>query len=274
MLATDRSAHQKQRYDHRAFVARLWKPSKSLKKQRMLRTAAYGRDCPNPQADTKTWDCSKFLRIIDSGHSFSIRTCLLAAFGVQPKPQKMQHESPKAWQCACGFSNRPTNSVCGGTGPLGCKALRSPVVADVDDVEKDGDLPPRRPGTLRLATYNIQFGKNLQQARMPAIAQTLMRTDADIIALQEVTDALLPLLMRYLGADLWQVLPQMPSHPEDMFVFESNYFTALLVRKPLRVFGVGCVPWRDCGKASIQDAHQGMLDLEFTRFAFSCSTAD
>ena len=135
---------------------------------------------------------------------------------------------------------------------------------NVDDVEKDGDLPPRRPGTLRLATYNIHFGKNLQQARMHAIAQALMLTDPDIIALQEVTDALLPLLMRHLGADCWQVLPQMPSNPEDMFVFESNHFTALLVRKPLRVFGTGCVPWRDSGKVS----NQGMLNPEFTTFAF------
>ncbi|CAE7210352.1 ABA2 [Symbiodinium sp. KB8] len=172
--------------------------------------------------------------------------------------EKMPHESPKAWQCVCGFSNRPTNSVCGGTGPLGCKAPRSPVGADVnvDDVEKDGDLPPRRPGTLRLATYNIHFGKNLQQARMHAIAQALMLTDPDIIALQEVTDALLPLLMRHLGADCWQVLPQMPSNPEDMFVFESNHFTALLVRKPLRVFGTGCVRFERTAMARLSTASQ------------------
>jgi len=26
------------------------------------------------------------------------------------------------WECACGFSNKPLNQVCGGTGPMGCKS--------------------------------------------------------------------------------------------------------------------------------------------------------
>jgi len=34
------------------------------------------------------------------------------------------------WDCAkCGFANKSSNSVCGGTGPMGCKAERPPEVA-------------------------------------------------------------------------------------------------------------------------------------------------
>lgn len=29
-----------------------------------------------------------------------------------------------SWQCSCGFNNKPTNDVCGGNGPMGCKKPR------------------------------------------------------------------------------------------------------------------------------------------------------
>ena len=60
------------------------------------------------------------------------------------------------------------------------------------------------------------------------------RSDADGIALQEVTDALLCSVLTYLRVDLWQVLAQTPSHPEDLFVFEAGYYTVLLLRKHIQ----------------------------------------
>ena len=170
--------------------------------------------------------------------------------------QRMEQQDSsesKPWLCACGFSNRPINHVCGGTGPLGCKAHRPHFSSvetpedQIDNIEQDGELPPERPGTLRLVTYNIHFGKHRQQVRMQAIAGILTLANADIVALQEVTDALLPLLMSYLEADLWQVFTQMPTHPEDMFVFEANYYTVLLIKKHLHVTSHRCVPWRETG---------------------------
>ena len=154
-------------------------------------------------------------------------------------------EESMPWLCICGFSNRSTNSVCGGTGPLGCKGPRSSLAAIApDDIVGEIDLPPQQPGTLRLASYNVHFGKNWQQARMQAIAQLLTRADVDVVALQEVTDALLSMMLDHLEADQWQMLPQFSSHAEDLFLFESNYYTVLLIKKHMQVVAHGCVPWR------------------------------
>ncbi|CAK0904726.1 unnamed protein product [Prorocentrum cordatum] len=39
------------------------------------------------------------------------------------------HAQDERWHCTqCGFWNKPTNTVCGGTGPMGCKAARPETV--------------------------------------------------------------------------------------------------------------------------------------------------
>eukprot|EP00931_Biecheleriopsis_adriatica_P054209 TRINITY_DN3187_c0_g1_i1.p1 TRINITY_DN3187_c0_g1~~TRINITY_DN3187_c0_g1_i1.p1 ORF type:complete len:293 (+),score=44.72 TRINITY_DN3187_c0_g1_i1:55-933(+) len=39
-------------------------------------------------------------------------------------PMGCKSPKPSEWLCACGFKNRPSNDVCGGQGPMGCKSPR------------------------------------------------------------------------------------------------------------------------------------------------------
>ena len=148
------------------------------------------------------------------------------------------------WICSCGFHNRQSNSVCGGSGPLGCKASRNAVGAPCESLEADGtsetdDIPTRCEGTLRLLTYNVWFSSSEQELRMTGIARILESVDADVIALQEVTIPILKLLTSFISRE-WQVFKQEPTHVEDLHFFEVNYFTCLLVRRSLPVIKAAC----------------------------------
>ena len=144
----------------------------------------------------------------------------------------------EAWICTCGFRNRAQNAVCGGTGPLGCNANRTPMAsqagAQAYDIE---EIPSRCPGTLRLVTYNVCFHPAALEIRLQAIAQILESVDADVVALQEMTDQILEILSLHISKE-WQVFKQSPSHVEDLFVYETSYFTCLLVQQHFEVVDV------------------------------------
>ena len=106
-----------------------------------------------------------------------------------------------AWSCTCGFQNRPQNAVCGGTGPLGCKAerFRSQPAKEVEwagyEIE---ETPTRCCGSLRLVTYNVNFHPADLDIRLQTIAHIFDSVDADIVALQEVTDKILQICQHVL----------------------------------------------------------------------------
>ena len=145
-----------------------------------------------------------------------------------------------AWVCTCGFRNRAQNAVCGGTGPLGCKKDRTTPSATHDGAESAAAayeteaLPPRCTGTLRLVTYNVCFHPSDLDIRLKAIAQILEFVDADIVALQEITDRILDTLTLHISKE-WRIFKQSPSHVEDLFVYETGYFTCLLVKACVQV---------------------------------------
>lgn len=150
------------------------------------------------------------------------------------------------WTCACGFRNREVNSACGGSGPLGCKASRPGSRPGLlGDTDTDGDpmrlneVPARCAKTLRILTYNVWFSPIDREIRMAALAAILESVDADVIALQEVTSTILELLMGHLSSE-WQVFKQEPAHVEDLYFFEANYFTCLLVKRTLQVEEAAC----------------------------------
>ena len=142
-----------------------------------------------------------------------------------------------AWSCTCGFQNRLQNAVCGGTGPLGCKAerFRSQPAKEVKwagyEIE---ETPTRCCGSLRLVTYNVNFHPADLDVRLQTIAHIFDSVDADIVALQEVTDKILQILSSHISKK-WQIFKQSPACVEDLFVYESNYFTCLLVKAHLHV---------------------------------------
>ena len=145
------------------------------------------------------------------------------------------------WQCSCGFHNRACNAVCGGEGVLGCKAPGASAASTAPACEPEPEIPPRGENSLRLVTYNLWFSPTEQALRMAAVAKILEEADADVVALQEVTDVLLGLLLANLDDKQWQVLKQLPAHPEDLFTYETSYFTCLFVRRPARIIEHLCV---------------------------------
>jgi len=58
------------------------------------------------------------------------------------------------WQCPCGFSNRATNDICGGKGPMGCNAPRE-LDAGEDVVESSYGPQRRQPQK----TQRMDFGQ-------------------------------------------------------------------------------------------------------------------
>lgn len=127
----------------------------------------------------------------------------------------------------------------GGMGPLGCKKDRTTPSAAHDGAESAAayeteTLPPRCSGTLRLVTYNVCFHPSDLDIRLKAIAQILESVDADVVALQEMTDRILDILALHISKE-WHVFKQSPSHVEDLFVYETGYFTCLLVKKCVQV---------------------------------------
>ena len=142
-----------------------------------------------------------------------------------------------AWSCTCGFQNRAQNAVCGGTGPLGCKAERfkSQPAKEVKwaayEIE---ETPTRCSGSLRLVTYNVNFHPAELDIRLQTIGHIFDSVDADIVALQEVTDKILQVLSSHISKE-WQIFKQSPACVEDLFVYETNYFTCLLVKAHLHV---------------------------------------
>ncbi|CAK0882968.1 unnamed protein product [Prorocentrum cordatum] len=47
----------------------------------------------------------------------------------QAKGRGKGKDTGPSWFCSCGFSNKGTNEVCGGWGPLGCKKPRPRLLA-------------------------------------------------------------------------------------------------------------------------------------------------
>lgn len=94
--------------------------------------------------------------------------------------------------------------------------------------------PPRRGGTLRLITLNVCFHPADLEIRMQAIAEILESADSDIVALQEMTDNIVDILASHISQE-WQIFKQSAMNVEDLFVYETNYCTCLLVKKSLRV---------------------------------------
>lgn len=141
------------------------------------------------------------------------------------------------------------NAVCGGTGRMGCNASRSlsaapqhvaVTCADADDSldrkPESLEIPRRRPGQLRLLTYNVWFKADaVASQRMSAIADIIKKCDPDVVACQELTAALLDMLLERLGSDDWQVLVQTP---------REWYFTALLCRSEITMRSSTCIPFR------------------------------
>lgn len=138
------------------------------------------------------------------------------------------------WVCDCGFRNRAHNVVCGGTGVLGCKAERVTIPSSPTGAYETEGTPPRRGGTLRLITLNVCFHPADLEIRMQAIAEILESADSDLVALQEMTDNIVDILASHISQE-WQIFKQSAMNVEDLFVYETNYFTCLLVKKSLRV---------------------------------------
>lgn len=163
----------------------------------------------------------------------------------QPEPGRQdEFVVSRTWLCtSCGFSNRPSNTVCGGTGPMGCKASRQlpaePPRIGLARIEgsavlesgTDQVIPARELGTIRVVTYNVWFSDVRANERMSAIAEILHKCDPDVIALQELTEPFLEMLLDKFDFVMWQVLLQAP---------RDWYFTALMVRPGVTVVSKCC----------------------------------
>lgn len=123
---------------------------------------------------------------------------------------------------------------------MGCKAARQsslqhehlvlPAESMPDSIGVS-NIPEREPGVLRLVTYNLWFKEAGLAERMSAVVEILRSCDPDIVALQEVTEPVLGVLMGSFDVGLWEVLLQTP---------REWYFTALLVRSSIGIRSESC----------------------------------
>jgi len=164
------------------------------------------------------------------------------------------------WTCDCGFRNRGGNQECGGTGPMGCKAPRPkapvPGSPDADGADGEGEIPPREPGTLRVATFNVS-SRNVEEARVNEVARILRECDADVIAVQELSSRFIQLLVADDSMAKYKVLLQEP---------RIHYYTALFIHPDVGINGSGCMPFEETTQArALQFA-----DLAFPGFGSAC----
>lgn len=118
-------------------------------------------------------------------------------------------------------------------------------------VNVEEKIPLREPGTVRVVTFNIWFDHRTEPLRrMRALARIVASCDADVVALQELTER--AEMMETLRAELgpgW--IWHMQAEPRNW------YFTALLVRSELETLGSWTAPFGV--HSSMGRALQGVL---------------
>jgi len=72
---------------------------------------------------------------------------------MMPQVQIFPTPSSDGWQCICGFSNKPQNQVCGGTGPMGCKSPKPGAEGHLGAESYGPQRTARKGGTMFASPY-------------------------------------------------------------------------------------------------------------------------
>lgn len=68
-------------------------------------------------------DKQRWRVLLDNGNRMDIKTDNLLP-QLRPGADLLREQPEAIWACACGFKNSEKNTICGGAGPMGCKARR------------------------------------------------------------------------------------------------------------------------------------------------------